>query len=207
MRYHEEMKRKGAIHSICLLAAICGCSDVETALQLRLTSDATLNTEQQVLAGVDTLVLVLDAPAGFSGAGSAGQTHGELTASDPDNDGQLELVLQRDLHGAMPLLRLLPGSNADVSFKITARGQQRNQTTAVGGVAAAAFTVGQVPMTAMRSDLRNLRNCPKLCFLGSDHLLCLLCFDHDCCPLGGWQGRLPTGNLDAWDCGSTTCRS
>jgi len=54
--------------SLCLMASHWGCSEVETALQLQFTSDSTLNTGQQILLRVDTLVLVLDAPAGFAGA-------------------------------------------------------------------------------------------------------------------------------------------
>jgi len=149
---------------ICLAASLCGCSDIDTALQLQLTNDATLNTRQQILDGVDTLVLVLDAPAGFAGAGPAGQEHGALTATDIDKDGKLELVLQRDLDGALPQLRLLPGSNAGSTFKITARGQRQGQTTAAGGVASASFTEGQVRDLSVPFNLRASFRQPRVLF-------------------------------------------
>ena len=150
--------------SCCLMALPCGCSEVETALQLKLSSDSTLNTEQQILQRVDTLELVLDAPAGFAGAGATGQTHGELTASDPDQDGKLELVLRRSVSGELPLLRLLPGSNADRSFKITARGLQKNQITAVGGVASASFAEGEVQDLLVPFNLRAGFRQPRVLF-------------------------------------------
>lgn len=158
------MSSRGFISTVGVFAALCGCSGVETGLQLQLTRDSTLNTEQQILTRVDTLVLVLDSPSGFAGAGSAGQAHGELSAADVDQDGKLELTLRRDLGGALPLLRLLPGNNAGASFKITARGLQKNQTTAVGGVSAASFTEGQVRDLSVPFNLRASFRPPRVLF-------------------------------------------
>lgn len=150
--------------ALWVVVLLCGCADVETSLQIQLVSDSRLNTVGQILSAVQTLELVLDSPSGFDGAGSAGQSHGALTARDTDGDGKLELVLRRAVDGALPQIRLLPGSNVDRSFKITARGLAGSQVTAVGGVASAAFTRGQLRDLALPFNLRASFRQPRVVF-------------------------------------------
>ena len=146
--------RQRSICLICLvrvvwatlaLATTPACSDGETALRLRLLADPSLNTEQQVLAAVQSVQLVLDAAGGFSGVSGAGQQLGPLTAKDVDADGTLELMLARDItpSGDLPLFRLLPGRNASRTFRLTVQGLRGEQIAAIGGLSTAAFSPGE----------------------------------------------------------------
>lgn len=140
-----EMAKGKALLPILLLSLLGqGCEGEETSLQIRFLADPTLNTEQQILAMVDTLDLILDAPGGFVGVAATGQSFGVLDAWDVDNDKVAELMLRRSLGGAgeLPLFRLLPGSNMDRGFKITARGWRGKEIAAIGGVASSRFEAG-----------------------------------------------------------------
>jgi hypothetical protein len=144
--------------SLCLpvvLLAACASPD-PTALRLRLVHDPELQSEKQILAAVETLELVLDASGGFTGVSSPGQRVGELVATNSDDDAPLELVLGQSLRGraALPLLRLLPGSNANRSFQITARGTAGGQLAAFGGLSAVRFAPGQALDVLVPFNLR-----------------------------------------------------
>jgi len=132
------------IFPIFALTAATACTQDDTSIQIRFLVDPTLNTEQQVLLQVDRLELVLDAPQGFAGVTSAGQSFPPFTAVNTDQDSALELVVQKDVasDSSLPLVRLLPGSNLDCTFSITARGWKGTQVTALGGAASVRFRQG-----------------------------------------------------------------
>ena len=147
-----------------LLAAallLGACAEEPTALRLKMVVDPELNGESQLLSVVQNLSLVLDAPEGFVGAPGEG---GELSATDVDRDGKLELVLTKPVVGqkSFPLYRLLPGSNAGRSFYVTARGLVGSQVAAVGGSALAKFAVDQSLELSVPLNLRPAYRAPRV---------------------------------------------
>lgn len=163
-----KMLRRSLIGSRCLpllcSALLAACATDETALKVHLVGDQQLNTTEQILAVVQTLELILDAPTGFSGVSGAGDVSPELTAADKDADGVLELVIRRTVRGrsALPLLRLLPGSNLGRSFKLGAQGLAGEQIAALGGLAAVSFDGGQSLDLLVPFNLRAAFRAPRV---------------------------------------------
>ena len=124
-------------------------------MSLTFAPDPQLNSELDVLGAVKVLQLVLDSKDGFSGVTSAGPA-GDFDARDVDGDRTLELVVQRTVAGSsLPAFRLLPGSNAQRTFTLTAQGLGAAGVLAAGGQLEASFAAAelQVPFN-LRADLR-----------------------------------------------------
>jgi hypothetical protein len=143
-----------------LAVLLAGCSG-STSLQLTFATTPQLCTTQQLLAEIDALELILDAPAGFSGATTQGPA-GSLEARDVDGDGVLELVLRRAVHGALPQLQLLPGSNGQHSFEIRVHGLAGATIAATGGLASVSFSAGVATDLTVPIDLRPDRRPPSV---------------------------------------------
>jgi len=147
------------------LAQLVGCSGAgDTSLQIRFTVNPELNSEPQLLDGIDTLRLVLDAPGGFTGVTKAEQRFGPLRATDVDGDKVLEVVFDRSMQGAssLPLLRVLPGNNLDRSFQISARGLKAGTVTAVGPPQSTRFVSGEHRDILVPLNLRAMFRAPRV---------------------------------------------
>lgn len=148
----------------CLLAMMAGCSSEDTSLRLRFVVDPTLNTEQQLLSVVQELELVLDTTSGFSGVGATGKSVGDFVSADVDGDDVAELRLTRYLSGdrSLPQIRLLPGSNLDSRFQITAKGLRQSEIAAIGGLASVDFRSGEHVDINVPFNLRASYRAPRV---------------------------------------------
>jgi hypothetical protein len=148
---------------LLLFLLLAGCGG-ETAINARLAPNPALNSERQLLALLHSVSLTLDAPGGFRGTLSPGQSAGPLLATDVDGDGMLELVLQYPLGGktALPVFKLLPGQNLDRTFQLAARGLVGEETVAVGAIESVRFYSGEAIDLMVPFDLRAAYRPPRV---------------------------------------------
>ena len=104
--------------SILLLAFVVGCASPE-GVDLRLVPDPNLNSEAQVLAALDSIVLVVDSPDGLYPPGSERMVDG-VQIEDADADpSDLELVATIPVTGGrLPIIRLERGTLPDASLEL-----------------------------------------------------------------------------------------
>jgi hypothetical protein len=112
-----------------------GCADDDTTLVVELVPNPEVNTSADVAARVNRLEFVLDAEGGF--AGDVAQGESWYTATDVDDDGDLELTFERRGSVALQPFVLEQGSQGDRVIDVSARGKNTDgQLAALGGSAA-----------------------------------------------------------------------
>jgi hypothetical protein len=130
------------------VAALLGCGngDPATAVQLVLTPAAEVSTPAEILAELDRLEVVVDAPGGLGGVVAEGPLPGGGTAVDWDADGQLEARFAGPpLGDALPVLEIGLSQNVGRDLRFRVLGYPEGATRVVGaGGAEARISSGEV---------------------------------------------------------------
>ena len=129
---------------LALVAA--GCTNGGISLDLRLRPDPNVNTEAQVIAAVESVVVVLDSPDGLYAPGEE-RVEGDVQIENADGDPALELVTSVPLTDHLPWIRVEQGSlDPDVVLDVRLLGlpSPGGDPIAVGTVSGVGFADGEV---------------------------------------------------------------
>jgi hypothetical protein len=149
-----------------VFAAGCAEDTATTALDLELTPDPNLNTVEQVVAAIETLVLVVDSPEGLYPPGSE-TVVGDVQIKNVDGDTDaLELVTLIPMpDDRLPWIRLHRGGLPDVPLTIRLTGLERGGSTraiALGRVEGVRFTEGELVSLVVPFDLGSEVRAPRV---------------------------------------------
>lgn len=108
-----------AVAALCAVASVCtvaGCGDAP-ALDVHLSVDPNLNTEQELLEQLDRVILVVDSDQGLYPPG-AERSSDAAQIKNADSDPELELVVTAEVPGHLPFVRIERGSLPDVPLSV-----------------------------------------------------------------------------------------
>lgn len=144
---------------VSLLAV--GCS-TPTAIDLSLVTDPNYTDESALLAEIETLELILDAPQGLYPLSSAREM-GSMRIEDVDNDGAAELVTSFDVGGKLPMIRVEQGGlDSDVAVDVLVRGIGATGRLASGENFGLSFDEGKVTSRALVFNTLPTHRAPKV---------------------------------------------
>ncbi|MFO0615695.1 MAG: hypothetical protein U0414_24080 [Polyangiaceae bacterium] len=123
--------------ALAALLALAGCAD-PPAIDVHLTVDPNLNTEDALLAQLDRVVLVVDSDQGLYPPG-AERSSDHAQIKNADSDPALELVITAEVPSHLPFVRIERGSLPDVPLSLRAFGLGKD-----GGSAGAYLARGDV---------------------------------------------------------------
>jgi len=153
-----------------LLTISWSCAEEPTAaLQLVLTPDPSLGSTEEILAQLETIQLVVDAPGGIWGAERSGPLDGGGTAEDWDEDGELEarFELPAPAGGELPVLELGLSQNSDRELTLYALGfaagtALSRQEAAAAGAATASCPPGEQRKVGIPFNLKASHRPPRV---------------------------------------------
>lgn len=136
-----------------LCAHVVGCTpEPVAALDLELVQDLNINTPDQVLSRINTIMVIVDSPDGLYAPGSE-RTDGDFEIRDADGDEEdLELVVTVPVQeGRLPWVRLerggLPTTLLDIAVLGGDGGQTEEHPVAEGLVRGVVFEEGVTPLS------------------------------------------------------------
>ena len=139
-----------------LLALGCAAESGDTALDLELNPDPNVNTPEQLVAALETIVLVLDSPDGLYPPGSE-RVVGDVQIKNVDTDAAPEVVVLVPVPpGRLPWIRVSRGGLPDEPLTIRVTGLAAGGSTraiASGSVEGILFEEGEIVPVSIPFDL------------------------------------------------------
>ncbi len=131
------MKIARTLITLVLATAGCGETTRDADAIVKLVADPAINSEREVAERLVNIEILFDAQGGFKGVNDNNPKVEGFQASDPDEDGEVELLLKLSWLGkqSLPVIGLDAGSNQNTPIAVRARGLDGDgAVVALGGI-------------------------------------------------------------------------